>query len=472
VTTWARLRPSAIARLRPLTRLRRSLGLRLMGLFVLLALATTLVFLGGMQKALSAGWSVVFRPLVVDYVDRLAAELGSPPDPARAAALVQRLPLSIRIDGPQVQYDSHPQRRAWEPRHRHDGHGDDVEHAEGGWWLLTRTTADGHHIRFGLGDAAWQNRPRAIGGFTLALLLALTALAYGVVRRLFKPIDEIRAGAERFGRGDFATPIPQRRGDELGELAGQVNTMAAELKQMLDAQRGLLLAISHELRSPLTRARLNAELVEGNEARDALLRDLGQMRDLIHDLLESERLSVGHGALQREPTELPALARSVLAEHFAGRAVALEVEGALPAIDVDRARLRLLLRNLLDNAFRHGAAEPPPCLALRAQDGGITLSVRDFGPGVPEPQLASLAQAFVRIDAARQRSTGGVGLGLYLCRLVAQAHGGRLVLRNAAPGLEASAWLPAATPAAVSARSTAAPSGAAPSPRARAPGGR
>ena len=437
------MRLSAITRLRlpAITRLRRSLGLRLVGLFVLLALATTLVFLGGMQKALSTGWSVVFKPLVVDYVDRLAAELGSPPDPARAMALVQRLPLSIRIDGPVIHYDSHPQRNAWQQHHADD----DDQAGQGGRWLLTRTTADGHQIRFGLGDAAWQHRPRAIGTVTLALLLALTALAYVVVRRLFKPIDEIRAGAERFGRGDFSTPIPQRRGDELGELATQVNTMAAELQQMLDAKRGLLLAISHELRSPLTRARLNAELVEGGAARDALLRDLGKMRELIHDLLESERLSAGHGALRREPTDLAALARSVVEEHFSGRPVDVGLDAAaLPALAVDRARLRLLLRNLLDNALRHGATEPPPRLSLRADEGGVSISVRDFGAGVPEAQLATLAQAFVRIDPARQRSTGGVGLGLYLCRLVASAHGGRLTLRNAAPGLSVEVWLPAA----------------------------
>jgi signal transduction histidine kinase len=436
VKNWAPLRGST------LTRLRRSLGLRLVGLFVLLALATTAVFVAGTQKALSAGWGVVLKPLVVDYVDRLAAELGSPPDPARAAALVQRLPLSIRIEGPQVQYDSHPQRRAWQERHD-DDEADPNDAGQGGWWLLTRRTADGHVLRFGLGDAAWQQKPRFIGGVTLALLLVLTALAYAVVRRLFRPIDEIRAGAQRFGQGDFHMPIPQRRADELGDLAAQVNTMAAELKQMLDAKRGLLLAISHELRSPLTRARLNAELIEPGAPRDALLRDLGEMRDLIHDLLEGERLSGGHSALQREPTDVEALARSVLAEHFAGRALGFEAGQGLPTIAADPARLRLLLRNLLDNALRHGAAEPAPRLSLRAQDGGVLIEVRDFGPGVPEAQLATLGQAFVRTDQARQRSTGGVGLGLYLCRLVALAHGGRLTLRNAGPGLAVSAWLPA-----------------------------
>jgi len=417
-----------------LARLRRSLGMRLLGLFVLLGLATVLIFSAGMQRALSGSWTELIRPLVSDYVDRLAAEIGNPPDPARAQALVQRLPLSIRIEGPRVQFDSQPDRPAW---HRHDPADGNAD------WLRVRSTADGHRISFGIDGSGWQQRPRSIGGLTLAALLLLTALAYAYVRRLFRPLDDIRAGAQRYGRGDFAQPIPLRRDDELGELAAQVNTMASELHGMLDAKRALLLAISHELRSPLTRARLNAELVAEGESRDALLRDLGEMRDLITDLLENERLAAGHAALQCEPTDLDELLPGWVAESFAARHLTLQIEPGLPTLQLDRTRIRLLLRNLIDNALRHGgAAAAPPVLSLRRAGNAIELTLHDFGPGVAPQHLAHLAEPFYRADAARQRSTGGVGLGLALCRLVAQAHGGSLTLRNAEPGFEALVRLP------------------------------
>ena len=412
--------------------LRRSLGLRLVLLFLLLALATTAIFVVGMQRALSGGWSSVLRPLVSDYVDRLAAEIGSPPDVARAQALVQRLPLSVRIEGPALQWDSHPQRRAW-----HRGPDED----ESGW-LLQRQTADGHRITFGLGERGWARRPRTIGWATLAALLLLTALTYAYVRHLFRPLDDIRAGAQRFGQGSFDAPIPVRRRDELGELAGQVNTMAQEIQAMLDAKRGLLLAVSHELRSPLTRARLNAELVAPGEARDALLRDLGAMRDLITDLLESERLTAGHAALQRERLDLNALVRAVAGEQFASAGLQLALDPQLPHLHADPARLRLLLRNLIDNALRHGGREPPPRVGTALHDGSVQLSVRDQGSGVAAADLSRLSEAFYRPDAARQRSTGGVGLGLHLCRMVAQAHGGSLRIANADPGLEVVLSLP------------------------------
>jgi signal transduction histidine kinase len=413
-----------------------SLRLRLITVFLLLALCMGAVFMGGMQRAFSTGWRDAAKPLISDYMDRLVADLGSPPDVGRAQALASRLPISIRIEGPEVNWQSHPDRPDRKLKF-FDGRAND--------WL-SRTTADGHRVIFGPGTIPWQGAPHGgmFGWITLALLLGLLVGAYAYVRRLLRPLDDIRAGAERFGRGVFDKPIPLRRRDELGELAQRINTMALDIEDMLNAKRGLLLALSHELRSPLTRARLNAELLpaagEGSapRERDALLRDLGEMRDLISDLLESERLASPHAALQREAVDLAALVREVAAEMPAAAGVRLDLAAGLPALALDRMRVRLLVRNLLDNALRYsaGAARAPQVL-LQAQGegGGVLLEVRDFGPGVDPDQLDHLTEPFYRTDGARQRATGGVGLGMYLCRLVAEAHGAELKVRNAAPGL-------------------------------------
>ena len=444
-------------------RLRHSLRWRLLALFLLLALALSAAFVGGMQKSFSVGWRDAVRPLLSDYVDRLATEIGSPPRVANAHALVARLTISVRIEGPVVQFDSHPNRsdEAW--RHRefndraddHSGYGQDRANAH----LLLRTTADGHTIKFGLGDLNWRRGPGGFVWITLTALLVLTALAFAYIRRLLKPLDDIGAGAQRFGSGDFSQPIALRRRDELGDLAVQINTMGQDIHQMLEAKRGLLLAISHELRSPLTRARLNTELLpetpETTAQRSALLRDMAEMSRLITDLLESERLSGSHAALHLELTDLAALVQEVVGDfNVAERPprFVINSETNLPPIAVDRIRIRLLLRNLLDNAVRHSpSADKPVDAAIEisltqvnsTQDGNhLRLSVRDHGAGVSESQLTQLAEPFFRTDAGRQRSTGGVGLGLYLCRLVAQAHGGRLILQNAHPGLVVIATLP------------------------------
>ena len=415
-------------------RWRHSIKWRLVTAFVVLACLSTTVFVFGTQRALHAVWGGYAQPLLADYVDRLAAEIGNPPDAKQARALAARLPITVRIDGPAVQFDSHPGER---PFPRFGGRNEHEFMANG--WMPVRETADGHRIRFGLAALAPSARPRMFGTLTLATLLVMTWLAYAYVRRLLRPLGPIAEGVSRYGAGDFSQPIPPpRHHDELGDLALRINRMAEGLSGMLDAKRALLLAISHELRSPLTRARVNAELVPNGEHRDALLRDLAEMRHLIEDLLESERLAQGHGALQTERVDLPALVRDTLAAQFPARALTLAIDDSLAPVTADPMRLRLLLRNLVENALRHapGAELPPVVTLAQRDDGWLLLSVRDHGPGVSEEQLAQLSQPFYRADPARQRATGGVGLGLTLCRLVAQAHGGRLEFRRAEPGLE------------------------------------
>jgi signal transduction histidine kinase len=421
-------------------RWRRSLRIRLVMMFVLLALVMAGVFMGGMKKAFSTGWAEAAKPMLVDYADRLVAEIGTPPDVTRAQALVARLPITIRIVGPTVNWDSNPGGSNSPGGWMHDR-----EDVFGGEKWFIRPTADGHRVIFGWAPKLWQLAPRATGWATLGLLLSCVLLGYAYVSRLLRPLIDIREGAQRFGRGEFTQPIPVRRNDDLGDLAQRINTMADDIQAMLDAKRGLLLALSHELRSPLTRARLNAELLpatpEGQAEREALLRDLNEMRDLISDLLESERLASPHAALQREPVELAVLVRQIVAEMPGAENVHLDLAEGLPPHSIDRMRIRLLVRNLLDNAMRYSTEAPrPPCVSLRAVvDGrvqGVELEVRDFGPGVDEAQLGRLTEPFYRTDGARARATGGVGLGMYLCRLVAEAHGGTLTVRNANPGLQ------------------------------------
>jgi signal transduction histidine kinase len=433
MTLWARLQHAW-------HRFRHSLKSRLIALFLALALAGAGLLLVSVQRALQVGWEGYARPLTTDYVDRLAAEIGTPPDLDRARALAARLPITLRIEGPSVRYESSPSSAY--------AHRDADEHpyrdtARG----LTRTLADGHVLTVRLAAPPKDQRPSGLGWIALGALLLLTLLAYLAVRRLLKPLDAIGAGVAAYTQGQFDRPIAsfaargRLRDDELGALAVRIDGMAASLADMLQAKRTLLLAISHELRSPLTRARLHAELLDDGPERDALLRELAEMRDLIATLLESERLQLGHAALQAAPLDLAALLRTVAAEEN----LTLELTAPPHLAHVDETRLRLMLRNLVSNAHRHAAEAPgPPTLFLRAQaDGQWALGVRDQGPGVAHDQLSRLGEPFHRPDAARTRSAGGVGLGLHLCRQVAQAHGGELRVRNASPGLEvAMVWRP------------------------------
>jgi hypothetical protein len=185
--------------------MRHSLKWRIVIVFMLLALATTGVFLIGAKRMFTAGWQSYAKPLVADYIDKLASEIGSPPNLDKAQAIVARLPVTVKIDGPQVQFNSHPGlHRSWNDDDEDPRHGPES-------WGLVRSTADGHRITFGLVGPLHGNRPRAFGWMTLAALLGLTLAAYAYVRRMLRPLQHIGAGVARFGAGDFSQPITEVR---------------------------------------------------------------------------------------------------------------------------------------------------------------------------------------------------------------------------------------------------------------------
>jgi len=266
-----------------------------------------------------------------------------------------------------------------------------------------------------------------------ALLLVLAALYYAT-RALFRPIDGIQAGVERIGAGELEHRLDVPRRDELGDLARSINGMADEIRRMLEAKRELLLAISHELRSPLTRAKVAVALLEDAGQRAEITGELDELAQLIEELLETERLASPHRVLDRRPVSLNALVDEVLASFFAGRAVQRDFPALEVRAEVDAPRIKLLLKNLLDNALRHTPAGAlPPEVMLQQASNEIALTVRDHGGGIAPEHLPHLTEPFYRADPSRRRETGGYGLGLYLCRVIAEAHGGALAI-DSAPG--------------------------------------
>ncbi len=263
-------------------------------------------------------------------------------------------------------------------------------------------------------------------GFALLLVLC----AYLAVRGLFRPVATIRQGAAYIGAGHFGHRI-STRDDELGELAGDINLMAGKVEGMLDAKRQLLLGVSHELRSPLSRLNLGLALLEDSADVRALQQDVGEMRSIVETLLEAERLGSPHASLQRSDVSLAELAQELQSRYFAGeRRLQIEVTGELRA-KLDAARIQLMLKNLVGNALRYSSpVDGPVELSIHNSGGKVEFRVRDHGPGIPLDQRAHIGEPFYRSDASRARETGGTGLGLYLARQVARAHGGDLLLEE------------------------------------------
>jgi signal transduction histidine kinase len=256
-------------------------------------------------------------------------------------------------------------------------------------------------------------------------------LGYAAVSWLFKPISAIRTGTEHIGRGNFDHRIKTLRHDQLGDLARDINQLAADVQGMLDAKRALLLGISHELRTPLSRLRLLIEFIDDGKQQQDLKAEVVEMEKIIVSLLEAERLNSRHEPLSRSEVRLRALVDELIDDFFDRDRDRIRVidrsDGA--SVNIDEARVSLLLKNLVSNALRYSPADSGPVeLTLAVEQDELLLRVRDHGPGISPQHAEHIGEPFYRGDPSRTRDTGGTGLGLYLATLVARAHGGSLQL--------------------------------------------
>jgi two-component system, OmpR family, sensor kinase len=304
------------------------------------------------------------------------------------------------------------------------------------------------------GGPPWQAPwTQSVGGFAAFLSLVALAVALGtypVVRRLTQRLEALQRGVEQWGEGDLSTRLPVQGNDEVAFLAQRFNASAERVQSLLQAHKALLANASHELRSPLARIRMGLELLgPGADAttRAEMARNITELDELVDEILLASRLDMARtaeaGALgPLEEVDLLGLA----AEECARTGATLELEPApavLPAFVLQGhpRLLRRLLRNLLENARRHGlrnADLASVTLHLRqvaaAADGRrqLQLSVSDHGPGVPEALRERIFEPFYRLPGASERD-GGVGLGLSLVRSIARRHGGDARC-EAAPG--------------------------------------
>ena len=261
----------------------------------------------------------------------------------------------------------------------------------------------------------------------LVLLLGVVALAVGisaypVARGLTRRLERLQAGVETLGAGDLGARVEVEGRDEVAGLAASFNRAAVRIEELVGAHRMLLANASHELRTPLTRIRLGLDLLE--QRPDAGLKadlraDIAELDRLIDEILLASRLDATPTLGAVEAVDLQALAAEECARYDD---VTLDSDGVV--VDGDPRLLRRLVRNLLENAAKHG--RPPVVVTIRGQPGGARLRVEDAGPGVPEVDRDRVFTPFYRLAGDDQ----GAGLGLSLVRQIARLHGGDAVVAD------------------------------------------
>lgn len=418
---------------------RHSLSGKLLLLFICIAVLVLLLVGGSMRHVFRGHFEANIRPHLLQYLAYVQQDIGDPPNRQRAKHLSKELNVEILIQDQQGDWSSHGRQLELDKiqiKHHHVV--GDTEYVVGNTkYALVEIKGDDNYFMVDLGEARLffgipqQERELHIRFLIpLVILLMVLTLLYYATQRLFAPLQTIRSGVQRFGAGELDHRIKLKRRDELGELAQSFNTMADDIQQMLEAKRQLLLAISHELRSPLTRTKVATELLDDAEQRQRLHRELNEIDKLIEELLETERLSTPHRVLNRAPHDLNKLIKQMMDDFYQQKNIQFTPAIEEIVLAVDAARIKLLLKNLLDNALRYSPSDKAVSISLRKTAHNIELQVRDEGEGIEAEHLSHLTEPFYRVDPSRQRETGGYGLGLYLCRMIVEAHGGKLVIES------------------------------------------
>jgi signal transduction histidine kinase len=270
------------------------------------------------------------------------------------------------------------------------------------------------------------------------LLAAVIAVSLLAVRWVTQPLKTLADTAEELGKNIHRPALEERGPLEVVRAARALNTMQARLIGTINERTRVLAAMSHDLKTPLTRLRLRAELLEDPALKAKIAADLDEMQSMVGGALDFLR-----GAASGEPVkpvDVTALLESLQADmQELGGQVTIEGAAATPFPGKPQA-LKRCLWNLLDNAIKYGGKAQ---VVVDDNDERIEICIRDEGPGIPASEIEKVFEPFYRVEASRNRETGGTGLGLSIARGIAEDHGGSLTLRNRTQGgLDATLTLP------------------------------
>ncbi|CAN5402868.1 ATP-binding protein [soil metagenome] len=292
----------------------------------------------------------------------------------------------------------------------------------------------------------WGSTP---GYFRLGgLLLTAVVLCYLLALYLTSPIRKLREAAQRLAEGDLKTRVATsvgRRRDELADLARDFDVMAERIESLITSQQRLNRDISHELRSPLARLNVALEIAkqkstpETTSILDRIETESMRLNEMISRLLILAKLESGAEIVDQVQVDLAELVRDVADDadfeaHAKGKYVTVSNADKCTVIGSENL-LRSAIENVLRNAVRHTAEGTVIDVSLITNNGSAVVRVEDHGGGVPEDELANLFRPFYRVEEARTRKTGGMGLGLAIADRAVKAHKGSITARNAADGL-------------------------------------
>ena len=430
----------------------RSLSLKLTVVFMFTAFAYLyLLTIGVRQIVLNNEVRETLSYYQSSYLEHVLEDLQYPPTQARAEQLVSSMPFDMKIIGSDIDWSSNQEfpnldvlsfeSRNWDfMKIKTDieiGQETYIEGAEFARYMNRSffKIPYGDYIVLLVNPKMSQavNTTFLFEAF-LAISLLILLIAFLVVQKMISPIQTIQDGTTRIGSGELQHRITIKQKDELGILAKEINLLAKNVQDMLEAKQRLNLGVSHELRSPITRARLQIEMLEQSQHKEELLNEINAMETIISNLLDSEAINYGHKKLDLKTFHIESKIKALIskAPYLENIQTSISSDINNLEIEADEVLFEVMLKNVLENASRFTPSNRALIeLTLEAINSqSIHITIRDFGPGFNKDDLEKVTEPFFRTSQSRSRESGGFGLGLYLSKQIVLAHAGFLKIKN------------------------------------------
>ena len=373
----------------------------------------------------------VFRRNMNQYISYLVKDLGSPPNRIQAEKLSKKLFINIHYQSPEISWKTSgtlPSLEQYEFRKLRTNNSIDfgrnpfikdrvyrVKNGEGVLYIF--------YQREKISETGW-----ILGTILAASILFLIFLTYLALRWVLQPVHWLSGGVEALAQGQLEHRVRSDRHDELGRLTRGFNRMAERISMMLSARKQLLLDVSHELRSPITRMKVALEMMPADSLRKNLEEDLLMLESMVTEILETSRLESQNGRLNFRQLDVVELVKDVLGHISEGNPeILLKEYPENLELQADPKQLRIVLENLLNNArrFSDDASNPIEVSIVLKEDQAI-LSVRDYGVGIANEEQNMIFEPFYQIDKSRSRDLNHYGLGLNLCKTIIETHDGNI----------------------------------------------
>jgi len=359
----------------------------------------------------------------------LVYEIGIPPDTVKAKQICEDLDIEMRYEGTPYNWSSNgeiPDLRSIlnDPgdRVRFEENESIIAHHEGEPYSVIRFPQGVFVIKpF---NPQLFNPERAILMLILFISVVIVIL-YFLLRNLFSPLKDLSAAVVSIGEGNYDVKLPKGRKDELGELADSIGVMSDKINSSIKSKEQLLIDVSHELRSPLTRIKLGLEV---GSSKEKLEEDVIEMEKMITDLLENYRADTGFNSVKPQKADVAELLDETIAEYDDQSRLKFSKPAKEVLCNIDMDKMQVVFRNLIDNALKYSANEI--IMSITEHKGEVIISFKDNGSGISNEDLKNVFEPFYRADRSRSRRTGGFGLGLSICKKIIDAHKGELLIKS------------------------------------------